>query len=219
MPDFESGDHGAEPCSGTILTIAIRVNRNQEETMNKPSTEQNAPPSQPVLETDRLILRPFALSDAKEVQRLAGDVAVADTTLNIPHPYPDGAAEEFISSHPAKYAHGEAVTFAITLKEDGSLIGGVGLNVAKRFCRAELGYWIAKAFWNQGFATEAGRAVIEFGFVQWGLHKIVGTYFSRNPASGCVMKKIGLVQEGLLRDHVIKWDCYEDVVACAIIKP
>ncbi len=98
------------------------------------------PKAQPVLETDRLILRPFVLSDAKDVQRLAGDFAVADTTLNVPHPYPDGAAEEFIASHPAKYERGESITFAITLKNDGRLIGCMDLILIKRFCQTELGY-------------------------------------------------------------------------------
>ena len=186
--------------------------------MTEPITEQSALQTQPVLETDRLILRPFALSDAKEVQRLCGDFAVADTTLNIPHPYPDGAAEEFFATHAAKYEKGEGVVFAITLKTDGCLIGGMGLDVTKRFHRAEIGYWIAKPFWNQGYATEAGKAVVNFGFTQWSMRKIVGTYLSRNPASGCVMKKIGLVQEGLLRDHVIKWDRYEDIVTCGIVR-
>lgn len=173
---------------------------------------------QPVLETDRLILRPFALSDATDVQRLAGDFAVADTTLNIPHPYPDGAAEEFISSHPAKYEQSEAASYAITLKRNQSLLGGIGLNVNKRFRHAELGYWIAKPFWNQGYATEAGRAVVEFAFTICGLHKIVATHLARNPASGRVMEKIGFEQEGLLRDHVIKWDRFEDIVTQAIIR-
>ncbi len=182
-------------------------------------TEQTTPQTQPVLETERLILRPFALSDAKEVQRLAGDFAIADTTLNIPHPYPDGAAEEFFSTHPAKFEKGDGVVFAITLKTDGRLLGGIGLyDVAKRHRRAALGYWIAKPFWNLGYATEAGKAVVEFGFEQWSLHKIEANYFSRNPASGRVMEKIGLVQEGLQRDHIIKWDRHEDVVICAIIK-
>ncbi len=181
-------------------------------------TEQTAPQTQPVLETERLLLRPFALSDAKEVQRLCGDFAVADTTLNIPHPYPEGAAEEFISARPAIYEQGEGVIFAITLKDDGSLVGGMGLSVTKRFHRAEIGYWIAKPFWNRGYATEAGKAVVDFGFTQWSLHKIVGTYLRRNPASGCVMRKIGLVQEGLLRNHVIKWDRYEDLITCGIVR-
>jgi ribosomal-protein-alanine N-acetyltransferase len=185
--------------------------------MNQSNTEPTALPAQPVLETDRLILRPFALADAKDVQRLAGDFAVADTTLNIPHPYPDGAAEEFFSTHQAKYEKGEGIIFAITRKVGGSLIGGVGLDVTKRFRRAEIGYWIAKPFWNQGYATEAGRAVVAYGFSKGSLHKIVGTYLARNPASGRVMKKIGLAQEGLLREHVIKWDRFEDLVTCGIL--
>lgn len=186
--------------------------------MHEPITEQIAPQPQPVLETDRLLLRPFALADAQDVQRLCGDFAVANTTLNIPHPYPDGSAEEFISSHPGKYEKGDGVVFAITLKRESTLIGAIGLDVTQRFHRAEIGYWIAKSFWNQGYATEAGHAVVAFGFRQWSLHKIVGTYLRRNPASGCVLRKIGFVPEGLLRDHVFKWDRYEDIVTCGIIR-
>jgi len=187
--------------------------------MNTQLTEQIPRPDlQPTLETERLILRPFVLSDAAEVQRLAGDFAVADTTLNIPHPYPDGAAEEFFSTHAAKYVLREAATFALTLKENGALIGGMGLHVTKRFRRAEMGYWIAKPFWNQGYATEAGRAVVDFGFTHWALHKIEANHLRRNPASGRVMQKIGLVREGLLRDHVIKWNRFEDIVTYGLIK-
>lgn len=181
--------------------------------------EQITSQPQPVLETERLILRPFALSDAKEVQRLCGDFAVADTTLNIPHPYPDGAAEAFIGSQLTSYEKGDGVLFAITLKESGHLVGGMGLSVTKRCRRAELGYWIGKPFWNQGYATEAGRAVIKFGFEDWSLHKIESSYLSRNPASGRVMQKLGFVQEGVLRDHVLKWDRFENVVTCALINP
>lgn len=182
------------------------------------TAEKTAPPNQPILETERLILRPFVPSDAANIQRLAGDFAVADTTLNIPHPYPDGAAEDFISKRAADFKAGRGVVFAITRKGDGDLIGAVGLDVTKRFHRAELGYWIARAHWNCGYATEACRVVLDFGFRHWSLHKIVGTHLSRNPASGRVMKKLGMVQEGLLREHYIKWDRYEDVFVCAIIR-
>jgi ribosomal-protein-alanine N-acetyltransferase len=187
--------------------------------MNEHITEQEGqwPFPQPVLETERLILRPLGLADAKELQSMAGDISVADTTVNIPHPYSDGLAEDWISTHPANYAKQESIAYAITLRQGGMLIGVVGLLLIMRFKRAELGYWIGKQFWNQGYATEAGRAMVEFGFGKLGLHKIEANHLRRNPGSGRVMEKIGFEREGILRDHVIKWDRFEDVVTYGLI--
>ena len=81
----------------------------------------------PVLETERLVLRPFGIEDAGEVQRLAGDWAVADTTLNIPHPYEDGMAEEWIATHQDEFAKEQGLTFAVTRKSDGCLVGAMSL--------------------------------------------------------------------------------------------
>lgn len=72
----------------------------------------------PTLETRRLVLRPFLLSDAATVQRLAGDRAVADTTLSIPHPYVDGMAEQWIATHEGAWTRHEMATLAITEPED-----------------------------------------------------------------------------------------------------
>jgi RimJ/RimL family protein N-acetyltransferase len=58
---------------------------------------------QPKMTTERLILRPFTLSDAPFVQQLAGDEAIASTALNIPHPFEDRMAEEWISTHQSDY--------------------------------------------------------------------------------------------------------------------
>jgi hypothetical protein len=77
----------------------------------------------PRLSTERLLLRPFSLSDASVVQRLAGDRSIADTTLNIPHPYEDGAAEAWISTHQEVFDQGKGLTLAITTKADGALTG------------------------------------------------------------------------------------------------
>jgi ribosomal-protein-alanine N-acetyltransferase len=174
---------------------------------------------QPPLFTSRLTLRPFTLADARAVQRLAGDFAIADTTLNISHPYEDGAAEAWISTHAAGYAAGESVMFAITLKEEGTLIGAIGLTITPRFRRGELGYWIGVPFWNRGFCTEAAQAVIDFGFSALKLHKICAHHFTRNPNSGRVMLKLGMAKEGLLRQHTFKWDRFEDIAAYGILSP
>jgi ribosomal-protein-alanine N-acetyltransferase len=170
-----------------------------------------------ILRTERLILRPFELSDAKIVQQKAGDKAVAETTANIPHPYPDGAAEEWISTHQPKFESGELINYAITLEKTGELIGAVGLVINKRFNRAELGFWIEKDLWGKGYATEAARALMDYGFNKFGLHKIFAEHMTRNPVSGKVMKKLGMQKEGLLKEHVLRSDKYEDVVVYGIL--
>ena len=72
----------------------------------------------PTLNTERLILRPLQMSDAPDIQRLAGRKEVASMTLLIPHPYPDGAAEEWISGHPGAFERGESIVFALVKKEN-----------------------------------------------------------------------------------------------------
>src|SRR5690606_655549 len=103
----------------------------------------------PLVETERLILRAFRPDDASDVQRLAGDRLVADTTLNVPHPYLDGMADEWISRHQPAFAQGSGVTFAITSKVDGSLIGAMSLMGMAPGHQAELGYWIGSQYWNR----------------------------------------------------------------------
>lgn len=172
----------------------------------------------PTLETERLILRPFRLEDAAEVQRLAGDRSIADTTLNIPHPYQDGMAEEWISKHRSDFEAGQSVTFAITRKSDGSLIGAIGLMGMVKGHQAELGYWIGQPYWSQGFCTEAGAAVLRWVFSELALVRVHACHFARNPASGRVMRKLGLQQEGVRRQHVKKWDKCEDSIVYGILK-
>mgnify|MGYP001168763382 CR=1 FL=1 len=170
----------------------------------------------PVITTERLVLRPFALSDAAEVQRLAGDWAVADTTLNIPHPYPNGAAEQWISGHIERFRIREIMTLAVTLRS-GALAGCISLRLHDGHSRAELGYWMGVPYWNRGYCSEAARGLIAFGFEQMGLHRIYAHHLTRNPASGRVMQKAGMRYEGTLRQHVKKHDRFEDLATYGIL--
>ena len=172
----------------------------------------------PELITDRLLLRPFTLADAPVAQQLAGDRDIASNTLNIPHPYENGMAEEWISTHQEQFEQGESVIFAITLRNDDGLIGAIGLTINQRYERAELGYWIGKPYWGNGYCTEAAKAVLHYGFTVLGLHRIYATHMSRNPASGRVMEKIGMKYEGCSRQHAKRWDVFEDLKMYAILK-
>jgi ribosomal-protein-alanine N-acetyltransferase len=184
------------------------------------STRLSTVPDQPTLTTKRLTLRPFVLDDAWDVERLAGMREIADTTLNIPHPYPVGAATRWIETHAPAWAAGTGVTYAIVETSNGKLAGVVSLmQIHREHRRAELGYWIAVDRWNKGFATEAGASILDFGFGTLGLHRIESTHFVRNPASGKVMQKLGMTQEGVARDSAVKWDHFESLVRYAILEP
>ena len=172
----------------------------------------------PKLTTARLVLRGFDATDADDVVRLAGDFAIADTTLLIPHPYGRADAEKWLATHGPKFDNGEQVDLAVTARGTGELIGAIGLAIDARFDRAEVGYWIGKPYWGQGYCTEAGRAIVDWGFTELKLNRIYSTHFRRNPASGRVMQKLGMTREGEMRQHVKRWDRYEDMVVYGILR-
>ena len=159
----------------------------------------------PVLQTKRLVLRMFEPEDAPEVQRLAGAWEVARTMLSIPHPYEEGTAERFIEDARRALAAGERVNFAVVLREGRTLLGGVTLSINGQDDNGKLGYWIGVPYWGQGYATEAVREVVRYGFEELGLHHIHSDHFGSNPASGRVLKKAGLSYEGIRPEHHKKW--------------
>ena len=171
----------------------------------------------PTLETERLVLRPFQISDSPRVKALAGAYEIYKTTLNIPHPYEDGMAERWISTHAAKFYGGDGVDLAITLKPDALLIGAVALMASPRHNRAELGYWIGVPYWGNGYCTEAATAIIRYGFRVMNYHKITCTHWEGNPASGRVMQKAGMHREGTLVDHVTKDGEYHTMIVYGIL--
>ena len=179
-----------------------------------------------ILETERLLLRPFNLDDAATVQRLAGRHEIADTTDNVPHPYEDGMAEEWIATHAEERESGTGYPFAITLKapteqysisesgttpKNDTIVGAISLFVTQEHNRAEIGYWVGVPYWNRGFCTEAAQRVLDFGFVDLRFNKICAHHLTRNPASGRVLQKVGMRHEGSFSQYVYKANVYEDV--------
>jgi ribosomal-protein-alanine N-acetyltransferase len=170
----------------------------------------------PRLETSRLNLRLFEPSDAKTVQLLAGNEEVARTTLSIPHPYPDGAAEAWIERIRNAFNNGDLFSFAMIRKKDELLIGCVSLRVAKKENQAELAYWVGLPYWGQGYATEAAQSVCKFGFTDLKLKRIFAAAMVNNPASYTVMKKIGMKSEDSFPKQILKSGVYEELVHYAL---
>jgi len=179
----------------------------------------NYPDSRPTIRTERLILRPLLISDGFEIRRMAGNSKVAVNTLNMPFPYPEGVAEEWISTHATEFFEKRQLILGICLRKDKALIGCIGLTLKPEFENAELGYWIGEEFWSNGYMTEAASALVKYAFDTLKLHKIFATIFSGNRASGRVLEKIGMVEEGHLREHVRHWGEYKDLYLYGIVNP
>lgn len=189
-----------------------------------PPTDQNpaSPIAQPILRTERLILRPFTLDDAAAVNELLADKEIAANTQLIPFPYSAQMATEWIEPQMKTWQEGRAAVFAVCLadqSEQGTVIGAVGLEIDSAHERAEMGYWVGLAHWGKGYCTEAATAVIEFGFEQLGINRVFAYHMLRNPASGRVMEKLGMTREGELKQHAKKWGIFEDVALFGILRP
>jgi [ribosomal protein S5]-alanine N-acetyltransferase len=163
------------------------------------------------LQTSRLTLRAYAPSDVAALLPLISAREVAATTLRIPHPYGESDAEDFIASAQIDLATGTSLPLAIVLRESGALCGGVGLRIEADHHRAELGYWIGVPYWGNGYATEAARVVVKYGFETLGLHRIFASHFAGNSASARVLHKIGMRHEGSQRAHILKWGEFLDL--------
>lgn len=170
------------------------------------------------IETERLVLRPYLDEDIPALVRLAGAREVAATTLRIPHPYNEENARQFLRMCREESGSHPETRFAITTKQTAELCGGTGLRLDPAHHHAELGYWLGVPFWSRGYATEAARAMIRYGFDVLGLHRIYASHFAPNAASGRVLRKIGMKHEGLLRGHICKWDQFQDLEFYGILR-
>lgn len=170
--------------------------------------------ARPTLETARLKLRPYRKSDVAELLPLIGSREVAATTLRIAHPYTEQDARAFF----ALAREPDKIWLAVTLRSDGRQIGGIGLRLEPQHQHAELGYWLGVPYWGQGYATEAAREMLRYGFEDLGMHRIFATHFKHNPASGRILKKLGMRYEGCQREHLRKWDQFVDSELYGILR-
>ena len=149
-----------------------------------------------ILETKRLILRPWRESDAATLFKYASDPDVGPRAGWPPHQSVDESLELIKTVF-----SGEGM-WAVELKETSEAIGCVGylpaaasnLDIDEGQC--EVGYWIAKPYWDKGICTEAMRTVVDYCFNVKGFEVLWGDYFPENPASGRVMEKCGFIDTG-----------------------
>ena len=168
--------------------------------------------------TERLTLRLFQKSDAEAVTRLCNSYNIYKNTLYLPFPYYIEDALLWIGRHLENFNRNISYEFAITDKDSGELYGAIALSNNSKFQHGELAYWIGEGSWGNGYATEAAQGILQFAFQEKQFHKVFARHFQSNPASGRVLRKIGMKKEGVLIEHVIKDKRLEDLVYYGLIK-
>ena len=171
-----------------------------------------------IIKTARLTLRPLELLDASRVMELAGDERIAATTLHVPHPYLPGMAEDWIKDCIKAWEENLRFTYAICESQCDIMIGVCSLAYHNQHKTAELAYWIGSAYWNKGYGTEAGRVLVLHAFETLDINKVYAAHFGSNPASGRLMQKLGMREEGVLRKHVMKWGHSEDLIYYGLLR-
>jgi RimJ/RimL family protein N-acetyltransferase len=136
--------------------------------------------------TERLCLRQPVGSDAEAVVAICGDWEVARRLSRVPHPYGHSDYRFFLEQVVVMEP-----TWAVVLRETHELAGIIGLSPHQDGQGAELGYYIARAHWGQGLATEAGQAIVRLGTEDIGYARLTSGYHADNPASGRVLAKLG----------------------------
>ena len=143
-----------------------------------------------ILQTKRLILRPWREDDAEELYKCASDSEVGPPAGWQPHTSVENSREiiRAVLSAPEIYA--------VCLKESGKPIGSIGFHrndLARTDDEYELGYWIGKRFWGQGLITEASREMLRYAFKDLGMSRIWCGYYEGNEKSRRVQEKLGFV--------------------------
>ena len=154
------------------------------------------------IQIGQYIIREWEADDKNALVKYADNPKIASNLRDVfPSPYTKNDAKEFLSIATASRP---TTIFAIATISEA--IGGIGLTIGKDVYRltAELGYWLAEAYWGKGIMTSAVTAITEIAFKQFGLNRVYAEPFMSNTASVRILEKAGFQLEGRLRASVIK---------------
>ena len=165
------------------------------------------------LESDRLLLRPFALTDAEDLYEINRD----EQTTRYIYP-PHKTLEETENLLINFFMQKPIGKYAIELKETGKMVSTFEIHLQGHNNSAEIGFTQNRAYWGNGYMTEAAKLVLDVAFNQLNLTRVYGGCDARNTASGQTLQRIGMTHEGTFRkDHEFNGE-YADSHYYSILK-
>jgi len=167
----------------------------------------------------KIILRRFNHVDAPAVYGYARVEEVSRWTTTMPHPYPKPAALKFILDANNKFDKGRAYNFAIVRKGGkDEPIGGCSIHEIDQVNKnAYFGYVLGKKHWGKGYATEAAGILLNLGFKILKFHKMSASVFPENPGSERILKKYGMILEGIQRERYYKRGTWRDLLVYGLL--
>lgn len=171
------------------------------------------------IETERLLLRDFVIDDWAAVQMYASDPEVVRFVEWGPNTESDTKTFVNYAIGLSKQDPRSSYELAVELRKEKKLIGVSSIHISHETNREGwIGYCFNKQYWGRGMATETARAVLSFGFMQLGLHRIFATVHPANTSSANVLKKIGMLYEGRMREHKLVRGTWRDTDLYAILE-
>ena len=170
------------------------------------------------LQTDRLLLRKYHGDDSSDIACLLKDKEVAATTMMLPYPCTEERSNELLQKYLKEDEEDKTWRWAITIQPTGDFIGGIKLAPNSAFNSAELGFWIGKRFWKQGYAFEAASTMVEFAFDKLHINRLEAHAMTENSGSLKLLKRLGFSQEGIHPELVVKWGEYKDVITFGYLR-
>jgi RimJ/RimL family protein N-acetyltransferase len=171
------------------------------------------------LATERLILRPYEATDWPAV------LAYQSDPLYLRYYHWTERTEQDVRAFVQRFIDQQhdrprlRYAFAVTLRPDGRLIGNCNIRMSGiDACEGEIGYEFAPEYWGRGYATEAARAVVAFGFDELRLHRVASYCVADNAGSARVMEKLGMTCEGRLRENEFYKGRYWDTLLYGILE-
>ena len=158
----------------------------------------------PTLETARLVLRPFRPEDADAITELLNDPSVSATLETIPFPYDREYAVQWIPMHAQLFEAARELHLAIELRKTREFLGAVGLLSIDLGGPPQLGYWLGRRYWGNGYATEAVRELVRYARRNLGARGVAARCMVDNPASIAVLTKVGLRRAGSCQQPITK---------------
>ncbi|MCM3240196.1 GNAT family N-acetyltransferase [Heyndrickxia oleronia] len=172
----------------------------------------------PLLETERLSLRKIEKEDAEDIFRCFSDPDVTryygqESFTSFEQ------AEQIIEMFNHNYKERRGIRWGMELKDRKGIIGSIGFNAwVPKYKRAEIGYELHPGFWRKGYASEAVKAVVDYGFNHLDLNRIGAVVFLENTASNDLLIKLGFEKEGVLRNYIYQNGISYDTNVYSLVK-